>query len=247
VLAKLKAKGITPANPCSDEVFLRRVFVDVIGTLPKPQEVQSFLQDQSPNKRALLIDALLQRDEFADYWSLKWCDVLRVKSEFPINLWPNAVQPTTTGCGGGVGEQALRSVRARAADLQRQQLPSAASELLPRDPGAHAGRHRRGRSPDLHGVATRQVAGGKRQAMAVFFSRVAYKSTAEWKEEIVYVAPTPVPAGPLQAVFPDGAKVRIGADQDPRVVFADWLVSPKNPWFARSVANRLWPGCWGVE
>jgi hypothetical protein len=92
VLAALRRRGIEPAHPCSDAVFVRRVHVDVIGTLPAPKDVVAFLQDRRPDKRAKLIDALLERDEFADYWSLKWCDLLRVKSEFPINLWPNAVQ-----------------------------------------------------------------------------------------------------------------------------------------------------------
>ncbi|MBP8129860.1 MAG: DUF1549 domain-containing protein, partial [Candidatus Hydrogenedentes bacterium] len=91
VLAGLQARGITPADLCSDQVFVRRVFLDVIGTLPEPREALKFLQDQSPDKRAKLIDMLLERQEFADYWSLKWCDLLRVKAEFPINLWPNAV------------------------------------------------------------------------------------------------------------------------------------------------------------
>ncbi|GAG47373.1 unnamed protein product, partial [marine sediment metagenome] len=90
-MATLRKQGIQPANLCSDEVFIRRVYLDVIGTLPEPQKVQRFLQDRSPRKRAALIQILLQRDEFADYWSLKWCDLLRVKAEFPINLWPNAV------------------------------------------------------------------------------------------------------------------------------------------------------------
>jgi|GEM_PF-155820 len=56
------------------------------------REAGAFLQDRDPGKRAALIDRLLARDEFADYWAMKWSDLLRVKSEFPINLWPNAVQ-----------------------------------------------------------------------------------------------------------------------------------------------------------
>ena len=92
VFARLRQEGIEPANLCSDAVFLRRVYLDVIGTLPTADEAVQFLSDQNPKKRQELIDALLQRDEYADYWALKWCDLLRVKAEFPINLWPNAVQ-----------------------------------------------------------------------------------------------------------------------------------------------------------
>src|ERR1035438_8608503 len=87
-----KRMGIQPANPASDEVFLRRAYLDAIGTLPAPEEAAKFLADRDPNKRSILIDRLLERSEFGDYWAMKWCDLLRVKSEFPINLWPNAVQ-----------------------------------------------------------------------------------------------------------------------------------------------------------
>jgi hypothetical protein len=92
VFARLGQLGIRPAHRCSDAVFVRRVYLDVIGTLPTAREVRTFLVDRDPNKRAVLIDRLLEREEFADYWAMKWSDLLRVKSEFPINLWPNAVQ-----------------------------------------------------------------------------------------------------------------------------------------------------------
>ncbi|MBM3790383.1 MAG: DUF1549 domain-containing protein [Acidobacteria bacterium] len=92
VFGKLERLGIRPANPCSDAVFLRRAYLDVIGTLPTSAEAGSFLQDRSPDKRRALIDQLLRRDEFADYWAMKWGDLLRIKAEFPINLRPNAVQ-----------------------------------------------------------------------------------------------------------------------------------------------------------
>ena len=92
VFARLRQEKIEPANLCSDAVFVRRVYIDVIGTLPTADEARQFLTDTSADKRRVLIDQLLERDEFADYWALKWCDLLRVKAEFPINLWPNAVQ-----------------------------------------------------------------------------------------------------------------------------------------------------------
>ena len=92
VAAALAKQGVRLRNPCSDGVFIRRVYLDMIGTLPSPEEVEAFLEDQHPNKRAALIDNLFNREEFADYLTMKWCDLLRVKSEFPIDLWPNAVQ-----------------------------------------------------------------------------------------------------------------------------------------------------------
>ena len=92
VMAKLARLGVQPAL-CSDAVFVRRVYLDVIGTLPTAKEAREFIADpDAKNKRRLLIDRLLERDEFADYWAMKWGDILRIKAEFPVNLWPNAAQ-----------------------------------------------------------------------------------------------------------------------------------------------------------
>ena len=73
-------------------MFVRRAYMDVIGTQPSAREASSFILSRDPDKRAKLIDRLLARDEFADYWAMKWSDLLRVKAEFPIDLWPNAAQ-----------------------------------------------------------------------------------------------------------------------------------------------------------
>jgi hypothetical protein len=75
--AKLKMLNILPAELCSDQVFLRRVFLDLCGILPTPDEARAFLANRSPGKRAELIDRLLSRPEFADFWSHKWLDLLR--------------------------------------------------------------------------------------------------------------------------------------------------------------------------
>ncbi len=91
VYAKLKKLGIPPSGSSSDQEFLRRVFLDVIGILPTPEEARAFLEDKAPEKRAKLIDALLGRQEYADFWSLKWGDLLRIKSEYPVRVWPKAV------------------------------------------------------------------------------------------------------------------------------------------------------------
>ena len=92
VFSQLKKLRIPPARLCTDHVFLRRVYLDVIGTLPTLAETKRFLSDKSMNKRRALVNALLERDEYADYWAMKWSDLLRVKAEFPINLWPNAAK-----------------------------------------------------------------------------------------------------------------------------------------------------------
>jgi hypothetical protein len=239
VMPTWRQQGIEPANLCSDEVFIRRVYLDVIGTLPEPQSVREFLKDTRPNKRAALIDALLEREEFADYWSLKWCDLLRVKAEFPINLWPNAVQAYHRWI-----HDVLRN-NMPYDQFARELLTSSGSNF--RVPQVNFYRAIQGRQPSaIAGVVALTFMGvridnwpqEKRSGMEAFFSRVAYKLTAEWKEEIVYLDPTVTE--PLSAVFPDGVAVQIPAGKDPREVFADWLISPENPWFARNIVNRVW-------
>src|SRR5512143_678100 len=83
VLNRLKRLNLQPANICSDAVFVRRAYLDVIGTLPTAQEARDFLSGQDPNKRAALINQVLEREGFADYWGMKWGDLLRIKAEFP--------------------------------------------------------------------------------------------------------------------------------------------------------------------
>jgi hypothetical protein len=239
VFTALRKKGIEPANICSEEVFVRRVYLDIIGTLPTPQEVSSYYQNKSPKRRSELIDALLKREEFIDYCTLKWCDCLRVKSEFPINLWPNAVQAYHRWIHDSLKDNMPYD------QFARELLTSSGSNF--RVPPVNFYRAIQGRDPaaiakaaalTFMGVRIETWPEERRKNMEAFFSRVAYKGTQEWKEEIVYLDPKPAAA--FKAVFPDGKTVIIQPDQDPRSVFADWLIDPNNPWFARNIVNRIW-------
>ena len=90
VLKKLEALRLPPSPACTDNEFIRRAFLDAAGILPTPEEVDKFLADKAPDKRARLIDALLERPEFVDYWTYKWCDVLLISSRrlaTPAGRW----------------------------------------------------------------------------------------------------------------------------------------------------------------
>jgi hypothetical protein len=240
VLGDLDRLHITPAPLCSDAVFLRRAYLDVIGTLPTWYETRDFLVSRDTKKRQHLIDYLLERDEYADYWAMKWSDVLRVKAEFPINLWPNAAQAY------------YRWIRTSIKDnkpydqFARELLTASGSNF--REPPVNFYRAMQNHQPD--GIAqtvsltfmgaradkwpTNQLAG-----MSAFFATVGYKPTSEWKEEIIFFDQSKSNA-PTSATFPDGTTVQLSSDKDPRVVFADWMIDPKNPWFTRNIANRVW-------
>ncbi len=245
VFDKLKQLKIEPANLCSDAVFLRRVYLDTIGTLPTAEEAKNFLEDKAPNKRSVLIDRLLERPEFADYWAMKWSDLLRVKAEFPINLWPNGAQAYHRWIKISLKENMPYD------RFARELLTACGSNF--RTPQVNFFRALQSKEPTAIAQAVALVFMGVRAeswpkerwaGMAVFFSQVGFKPTREWKEEIVVFDPRkakPTSNGqPPAAVFPDGTKAELPAGRDPREVFADWLINAKNPWFARHIVNRAW-------
>ena len=276
VNAKLMKLGMQPVL-CSDAVFVRRVYLDLLGTLPTAGEAKDFIVDPDvANKRGILIDRLLARAEFADFWAMRWGDVLRIKAEFPVNLWPNAAQAY---------HRWLRSSLAANKpydQLARELLTSSGSNF--RVGPVNFFRAIQNRKPDGIAAAVALTFMGARaeawppdrlNGMAAFFSQLGYKPTSEWKEEHVFwdplgtsttagntvpgrpaIAPVAAPAGtpavvvppvvvstpspPRFAVFPDGRKVALTGTRDPRDIFADWLITAKNPWFARNIVNRYW-------
>ena len=241
VFSRLQTLGIEPARLCPDAVFVRRAFLDTIGTLPTAAEVAAFLADNHPDKRDTLIDRLLDRPEFADYWAMRWCDLLRVKSEFPINLWPNAVQAYHHWIHTAIrdGMPYDRFVR--------ELLTTSGSNF--RVPQVNFYRAVQNRNPrnlaqavalSFMGARADKWTDERLNGMAAFFSRVSYKSTSEWKEEIIYFDLAKAIHTTTDAIFPDGTRIHIPEGQDPREVFADWLIKPTNPWFARNLTNRVW-------
>ncbi len=240
VNARLRELGLQPAPVVGDATFLRRAYLDAIGTLPTADEARAFVADPDPHKRDTLVDRLLARDEYADYWAMKWSDLLRVKSEYPINLWPNAVQAY---------HQWIRaSLRANVPfdEFARTLLTASGSNF--REPPANFWRAVQSRTPEALASAVALTFMGARAErwppqrladLSAFFAHVGYKPTQEWKEEIVYFDPQKAPA--LNALTaPDGQVLHIAPDQDPRDAFAAWLVTPQNPWFTRAIANRVW-------
>ncbi len=243
--AALKAEGLALRAPASDPVFLRRVYIDLIGAMPTRQEAESFLADKDPDKRSKLIARLFEREEYADFLSLRWGDLLRIKSEFPSNLWPNAVQAYHRW----VREAARTNMPYDR--FARELLTSSGSNF--RVPQVNFYRAVSARDPASLAAAASLVFLGARfesfpeaskSDMAVLFSRVGYKKSLEWKEEIVFSDQKPVDRRDLG--MPDGSRIRLEPDTDPRAAFADWLTGPGRMWFASALANRVWQWCMGM-
>jgi hypothetical protein len=228
--ARWQKLGIQPANPCSDAVFLRRAYLDVTGTLPSAAEAARFLKNPD---RAALVDRLLASDGYAAYYAMKWSDLLRVKAEFPVNLWPNAAQAYYHWIRASLASNKPYD------QFARELLTSSGSNF--RDPAVNFYRALQSREPQAVAQAVTLTFMGARTAspgLPGFFSQIGYKETKEWKEEIVFFDPSKK-LGPAPA-FPDGTAARLSPNQDPREVFAAWLTSPRNPYFARAIVNRVW-------
>jgi len=271
VFAQLEQANIHPVL-CSDAVFVRRVYLDLLGTLPTAKEARDFIENKDEkNKRQLLVDQLLTREEFADYWAMKWGDILRIKAEFPVNLWPNAAQAYHHWVRESIANNKPYN------EFVREMLTASGSNF--RVGPVNFYRAVQNRTPEeiarvvaltFMGTRAENWPSNQLQGMGVFFSQIGYKPTGEWKEEHVFwnplgtnvmaVSGAPGQASitllssnavrgsapianvnvPLDAVFPDGTKIHLSVDKDPREVFADWLIEPKNPWFSRAISNRIW-------
>lgn len=242
--ALCKKNAVPRTKFASDAVFIRRAYLDLTGTLPSPESLEKFLRDTSQDKRIILIDKLLNSDEFVDYWAIKFGDILRIKAEFPVNLWPNAAQAydrfvreslrnglgwnvmtkrmlTASGSNFRIGEvNFYRAMQSRTADS------AAACVAL-----------------TFMGARFEKFSPKTRAEMTKFFSRLRFKATKEWKEDIVVNDISK--RAPFKGILPDGWVVDVPADADPREIFADWLTAKGNPYFAKAFANRAWAWIFG--
>lgn len=259
VLKKLQALHIPPSRQTTDSEFIRRVYLDAAGILPAPEEVEKFLADSSPDKRARLIDALLSRPEFVDYWTYKWSDLLLVSSNklsvgamwsyynwIRQNVadnkpWNEFVREIVTASGS-----ALENGAANYYAIHRD--PTDISENLTQ---AFLGTNIN--CAHCHNHPLDKWTQANYYEMANLFSRVRLKTGsparggkgAVYDDVTVYSSPTgeinfprvnrPLPPRPL-----DGQPLALDSPADRRAYFAEWLTSPKNPYFARALVNRVW-------
>jgi Protein of unknown function (DUF1553)/Protein of unknown function (DUF1549) len=255
--AKLRKLGLLPSAPVSDAAYLRRAHVDVIGRLPSSDDVREFLADQSPGKRARLVDRLLDRPDYADHWANKWVDLLR----------PNPYR---------VGIKAVLNLDGWIRDAFRRNLPydqfasaivTARGSTFEQGPATI---FRDRREPEEIAPLISQLFLGIRlecarchhhpfeswdhaqfYEFAAFFARVGRKGTGlsppiSGSEEIVYTAKSGTVKHPLtgtklkpKPLF-GSAPVSDDPDSDPREALARWMIAPENPYFAQVIVNRVW-------
>ncbi len=173
----------------ADFLICRRLYLDICGRPPTPEEVTEYTTSRDVRKREKLIDRLLDSDDYADYWSMRYCDFLRVKSEFPINLWPNAVYVYHRRIRDAIRNDEPWN------DFARALLFARGSNF--RVPEVNFLRATAEKTPKgISEAVSSALLLEPTDKYAHYFSRVGFKSTREWKEVIVYLKPGPEDATP---------------------------------------------------
>jgi hypothetical protein len=256
VLAKLKALNIAPSGPASDATFIRRAYLDAAGVLPTSEEVEDFLADQSADKRAKLIDGLLERDEYVDYWAYKWSDLMLISSR---KLRANSMWAFYNWIRDSVKEDKPWNKFAYeifTSSGDTRQNGALNYYVLHKDPidltetATEAFMGNRITCARCHNHPLEKWTQKQYYELVNLFARVGLKNGDEPGDIVVYAKATgdvlhpkllkPLPPTPL-----DGTPMSLDSTDDRRVHFADWLVSPQNTYFARSLVNRVWANFMG--
>jgi hypothetical protein len=258
VFAKLKQMTILPSDVCTDYEFVRRAYLDSIGRLPTIDESKAFLTDKAADKRAKLVDHLIQQPEFSDFWTLKWADILRssrktiqLKGSHAFHEWLRNKIATNTPI-----------------DVMVRELLTADGNTFNNPPANY---YRIAKDPQSLAESTAQLFMGVRMqcakchnhpferwtqddyyGFAAWFARVKQKpepgvakANAATAAEVVFTAREGEVTQPRTGKVMKPRYISVGdADvkpgQDRREVLAEWLTSPGNPFFAKSVVNRVW-------
>ncbi len=253
VAEEWRRMGLEPAPAADDFEFVRRVFIDITGTLPTPEEIRAFAANDDPDKRAKLVDELLGRPEFVDFWTLKWGDLLRVHRRFLGNkgMW---------SFHGWLKQVIAEN---RPIDVMTRQLITARGDLYSN--GA-VGYFFVDEKPEQLAETTAQVFLGVRMQCAKchhhpmeawsqedyygltnFFTKIAKKDNGDGgrfggARLVKTTLTTPKEMRPKMVVDPAAfgeARVEETAG-DIRQQLAGWLTNEANPFFAKNWANRYW-------
>jgi hypothetical protein len=251
--AKWRALGLAPSPPCTDAEFLRRAMLDTIGTTPTPTEVVEFLNDPDPDKRDKLVDRLLDRPEYVDFWTLKWGDILRINGDklgkqgmLAFNLWlRNAFRDNVP------------------VDRMVSDLVTAQGSIFSNGPANY---FRVATTPDELAETTAQVFMGVRlqcakchhhpfeaygqddyYGLAAYFARVRTKGSQEFGifngDRVVFITDSGEVRQPRSGKTMAPRPLNAEPADDPvdrRRALARWLTDGSNPWLARNIANRYW-------
>jgi hypothetical protein len=259
VFSKLKTLGILPSEICSDADYVRRVHLDLCGLLPDGAVVKAFVADKDPNKRTKLVDSLLERPEYADFWTMKWSDVLRssrktmqLKGIFVFQDWLRGHIANNTGIDKIVRELLTSSGSTFANPASNYYRIAKDSQNLA-ETTAQLFFGIRMQCAKCHNHPFERWSQDDYYSMAAFFSQVAHKPDPDQPgpkpetpgAEIVYVrrdgeVTQPRTGKVMPPKFMGGPIAKIEPGQDRREALAQWATSGENPFFAKATVNRIW-------
>jgi hypothetical protein len=259
---KWKELGLVPSELCTDEIFIRRVFIDITGTLPTPKQVTDFVADKDAAKRDKLVDQLLDSPEYAYYFANKWADILRVKRRqlaerasgtFAFHDWIRQQVASDTPYS-----EFVRSILA-ASGTEKKNPPTVWFKEIEKpenfvDDVSQVFLGQRLACANCHHHPYEKWSQDDYWGLAAFYGRVGTKNVVvpgfdanrgQATVQVIFTKPTgsvqnkrtgkPADIKPL-----DGSPMTLSTEEDPRQKLVDWMVDPKNPFFAKAVANRYW-------
>jgi hypothetical protein len=257
VEAKLKKLRLPLSGVCSDEEFVRRSTLDITGVLPTEEETIAFLNNTEADKRAKWIDNLLDRKEFSEIWAMKWADLLMIKSKNEVsykaaylyNNWltnkiasntpiDQIVRELISATGGTFQNPATNFYQVEA---DRLKLAENVAQVF---------MGIRTQCAQCHNHPFDRWTMGDYYGFAAFFSQVGRKQSEDYRQLLVFNSfggevNHPVGGAVVKPKFLGGATPET-AGKDRRAVLADWITSTDNPYFAKSVSNRIWAHYTGV-
>lgn len=262
VWTTLQRLNLKVSAPAPDHTFLRRAYIDIIGRIPTAAEAREFLDDPSPEKKARLVDRLLENPEYAEHWANKWADLLRpnpyrvgIKATLNYDNWIRESFRTNKPYDKFVHEL----LTARGSTFRN------GNTTLFRDR----------REPDELTTIVSQLFLGIRlecakchhhpfevwgqddyYSFAAYFAKIGRKGTGlsppiSGSEEFVFASTRgsvnhPLTGQEMQPRVLFGTSPPVDGDADPRVALADWITSHDNPFFARTQSNRVWADLMGI-
>ena len=261
VIEQLRRLNLKPSKPSSDSEFIRRVYLDVVGMLPTPQETKAFLADTSETKRDDLVEKLLAQPGFVDYWAYRLSDLFLISSK---KLRPLALKAYYDWLRGEIEkitpwDQLVRQVVAAKGDTLKNGAANFYS--IHQDPETMAENVSQAfmslsiNCAKCHNHPLEKWTNDQYYSFANLFARVRAKGwggdarsgdgartlfIADRGDLIQPRTGKPQPAAPL-----DGQAIASDSTEDRREALADWLTSPENPYFTRSIANRVWANFFG--
>ena len=260
VHAKLRKLRIAPSDLCDDPTFLRRVYLDITGTLPTPAQVRTFLADASAGKRDAVIDDLLGRKEFADLWVMKWAELLQIRSaDQQVQMSTKSALQYFDWLEGEITQNVPVDVMVKkllTATGPSFESPAANFYKIERDTlklsenVAQAFMGVRVQCTQCHNHPFDRWTMNDYYGFAAFFAQVGRKSGEDPRETIVFnsaggAVKHPVTGKEMAPKFLGGPQPEIVKGADRRQVLADWLTAPENPYFARNLANIVWAQFFG--